>query len=97
MKNPTLRLAATLAIAFCAALTLDLWSQDTAGNGPADPVERGWQHLALAHPSDKEWNDKELAQQINRLGREGWEMFEVLNFDKDGTTRNTIYYFKKRL
>ncbi|MGI9244319.1 MAG: hypothetical protein ACR2RV_26205 [Verrucomicrobiales bacterium] len=94
MKNPTLKLAATLAIAFCIALTLDLWSQDNAGHEPA-ATQQSWQHLALAHPSDKEWNDKELAQQINRLGREGWEMFNVLNFSKDGTTKNTIYYFKK--
>jgi len=96
MKNPTLKLAVTLAIAACITLTLDLWSQDTVTPEPAG-ADSGWQHLALAHPADKEWNDKELAQQINRVGRDGWEMVSVLNFSKDGTTKNTIYYFKKRL
>jgi hypothetical protein len=85
-----------LVLATCLAFTVDLWSQDepkveTAG------ARTGWQHLALAHPSEKEWNDRELAQQINKLGREGWGLVSVLNFAKDGTTRNTIYYFKKPL
>ena len=96
MKIPTIKLMLALVLATCLALTVDLWSQDepkveTAG------AQTGWQHLALAHPSEKQWNDRELAQQINKLGREGWELVSVLNFAKDGTTRNTIYYFKKPL
>ena len=96
MRTPTMKLALPLAIAAGMALTLQLWSQDdpkVASGG----AQAGWQHLALAHPADKDWDDRELAKQINKLGREGWEMFSVLNFDKGGTTSNTIYYFKKPL
>ena len=94
MKNPTIRLVSALTLAACLALTLNLWSQDHAA---ADHTPQQWQHLALNHDAAKAWNDKELAKQINKLGREGWELVSVLNFHKEGTTDSTIYYFKKPL
>jgi len=92
MKNSTLTTVAAIAVATCLFLGLNLWSQD---DNPAAPATQKWQHLALPHDASKAWNDKELAQQINKLGREGWELLSVLNFDKEGTTDKTIYYFKK--
>lgn len=94
MKNPTLKVVAALTLAACLGLSLNLWSQD-AQKREAGRAVIAWQHLALSHPAEKAWNDKELAKQINQLGREGWEMVSVLNFSKDGTTESTIYYFKK--
>ena len=96
MKNPTLKLATTaLALAACLGLSLNLLAQDEPS---ADPVAaKQWQHLALSHNTAELGNDAELAKQINKLGREGWEMVTVLNFSKDGSTNNTMYYFKRPL
>jgi hypothetical protein len=97
MKSPTLKLTATaLAFAACLGLTLNLWAQDKPAAEPVVTTKQ-WQHLALAHDTAELGNDADLARQINKLGREGWEMVNVLNFSKDGSTNNTMYYFKKPL
>ena len=96
MKNPTLKIVVALAVAACLGLSFNLLAQDAAGDEPAKSGS-AWQHLALNHDASKAWNDRELAQQINKLGRDGWELVNVLNFSKEGTTTSTIYYFKKPL
>ncbi len=99
MKKSAVPIAAALIVTASVLVTWNLWAQDAAEPAPAADIaaEPQWQHLALAHDAEKAWNDRELAQQINKLGRDGWEMVSVLNFNKDGTTNNTIYYFKKPL
>ena len=95
MKNPTLKIAAiTIAIAACLGLSLNLWAQDAAKAEEAAAVKQ-WQHLALEHDTAEKGNERELGAQINKLGREGWELVTVLNFSKDGSTNNTMYYFKR--
>jgi len=51
-----------------------------------------WRHLALA---SKDQDDAQLAQQINKLGSDGWELVDVENFVAAGETIKTVYYFKK--
>lgn len=48
-----------------------------------------WRHLSLTH--DVESNQK-LSLQINKLGNEGWELVDVENITKDGTTEKTVFY-----
>jgi hypothetical protein len=60
------------------------------------PAATGWQHLALTY-TIRETPKAELAKNINKLGREGWEMVSVGNIIESGTTTQTIFYFKKPL
>jgi hypothetical protein len=67
---------------------------------PASEVKKEptkWQHLALQHDASKPFSTPDLARQINKLGEEGWEMVNVLNFQEEGTTTKTVYYFKRPL
>lgn len=56
-----------------------------------------WEHLGLPHDATKAFSTAKLARQINKLGEEGWELVNVLNFQKEGTTTKTVYYFKRPL
>ncbi len=99
MKCPSPKLAtAAIALAACLGLSLSLWAQDDPAEKPAvASATKQWQHLALAHNTAELGNDAQLAKQINKLGRDGWEMVTVLNFSEDGSTNNTMYYFKRPL
>ncbi len=75
-------------------------AQDEVADAPAPNEAKAamkWQHLALTHDSREFGGNAKLARQINQLGEEGWEMFNVLNFQNDGTTTKTIYHFKRPL
>jgi hypothetical protein len=74
--------------------------------GPAKQPEGSfpiakWQHLALTEKvgvtqvTGQEGSTAELSRQIVKLGAEGWELVSVANFSRDGTTRKTVYYFKR--
>jgi len=58
------------------------------------PAITGWQHLAFTYIIN-ETPKAELARNINKLGREGWEMVSVGNIIESGTTVKTVFYFKK--
>jgi hypothetical protein len=60
------------------------------------PSTTGWQHLAMTNIIG-ETPKAELARNINKLGREGWEMVSVGNIIESGTTTKTVFYFKKPL
>ena len=53
---------------------------------------QSWKHLALTSDGEEHAT---LAQQINRLGNEGWELVDVENFVSAGETTKTVYFFKK--
>ena len=59
-----------------------------------DPVSAttSWRHLAL---TSEDQSDPKLAPQINQLGSDGWELVDVENFQSQGETVKTVYYFKK--
>lgn len=95
---------ASLMIAICALgnIFLPAQAQDDVveESAPAAEVIKAtakWQHLALQHDASKPFSTPDLARKINQLGEDGWEMINVLNFQKEGTTNETVYYFKRPL
>jgi hypothetical protein len=78
-----------------ALVAMQVWAQ-----GPDDsqekPAATAWQHLALTQTLGETPAD-DLARNINKLGREGWELVSVGNITKAGTTTKTVFYFKKPL
>ena len=101
MKTKITFLASSLAV-LALAVTLNMRADDSEGDGEkrvlrGEKEDNGWQHLALQHEAEGQFSDRELAQKINKLGRDGWEMVTVLNFNEEGTTKKTVYYFKKPL
>lgn len=67
-------------------------AQDTDPGGAGG----GWEHLALQHDTGKGFSTPELSRQIVNLGSDGWELVSVENFEKNGTTISTAYFFKRR-
>jgi hypothetical protein len=53
-----------------------------------------WEHAAMTH-NQSAVGGAELSRQINQMGNEGWELVNVSNVLKDGTTEKTIFYFKR--
>ena len=83
---------------------LALWLSFSAPAPAADPPAPDskptvirWEHLAFTQDLKAGQTHNDIASEIMRLGREGWEMFSVANLTQDGTTTKTIYYFKRRL
>jgi hypothetical protein len=66
----------------------------TGGESAGQVVQ--WQHLAMAQKVGDKQSALEGGAQINKLGREGWELVDVEAFTKEGTTSQLVYYFKKR-
>ena len=54
-----------------------------------------WEHAALTHDSAIVSQDSDLSAQIVRMGNEGWELVSVTNVMKEGTTSQTVFYFKR--
>ncbi len=54
-----------------------------------------WQHLAMTQTV----GEKQAltgGPEINKLGNQGWELIDVETISWEGTTRQVVYYFKKR-
>ena len=77
------------------ALAILLFVNTSARSSQDAPPKQTWQHLALTQDDGGLGNG--LGQQINKLGREGWELVGVTPITKDGTTVKTRYYFKRPL
>ena len=82
-------------IILCSVIAMQVWARDRSGDNVKKST-RQWQHLALTNVIDQT-QQSELASDINRLGREGWELVSVGNVSESGTTAKTIFYFKKPL
>ena len=62
------------------------------------PVQ-SWQHMALTvdlatDDANRDAN-RDASRKIIQLGHDGWELVDVENVVKGGTTVKTVYYFKK--
>lgn len=79
----------------CTIIAVQVLAREQNRSETKSPA-KGWQHLALTNTIG-ETPMSELARNINKLGREGWEMVSVGNITESGTTTKTIFYFKKPL
>jgi len=83
----------TVASIAAVAVAITLAFASSASSSQQEIPRQAWQHLALTQEDDGVGNG--LGQQINKLGREGWELVGVTPLTKDGTTVKTRYYFKR--
>jgi len=65
------------------------------GTGATSPSDK-WIHLAFPSPDNDEFGNKEFANKINQLGKDGWQLVDVESSIKDGTTSKRIYFFKHK-
>jgi hypothetical protein len=84
-----------VAILICALLLISAAYVVNAQAGQAEARKQvqAWEHLALSH--DGAGLGGGLGKQIIRLGDEGWQLVTVSNIEVDGTTKRSIYYFKR--
>lgn len=81
-----------------AATAAVLWAAGGDGAAPPAPAAPAqWEHLALQQDASRVIGDADLSQRIRGLGREGWELVGVTNCAKDGTTTQSIFFFKRPL
>ena len=81
----------------CCALSFPLayaFAESTAEQAVGQGGAAAWDHLALPH--DSAGLDGNLSRQINRLGKENWQLVCVTPISEDGTTVKTVYYFKRQ-
>lgn len=99
METTETRKARMLPLGFMLLLgtlvAMQAWAQGPGGSREK-PAATAWQHLALTQTLG-ETPAEELARNINKLGREGWELVSVGNIAQAGTTTKTVFYFKKPL
>lgn len=80
-------------VAAMAAIGFFFLATTPAQDRDADVVQATrWRHLAL---SSENQDDAQIAQKINELGADGWEMFDVEGYPVAGDKLKTVYYFKK--
>jgi len=66
------------------------------GTGATSPSDK-WIHLAFPSPDNDEFGNKEFANKINQLGKDGWQLVDVESSMKDGTTSKRIYFLSARI
>ena len=93
--NKSRVLLPAILIILCTIIAVQVLAQ-SANRNEIKPQTKSWQHLALTNVIGQT-PKSELARNINKLGREGWEMVSVGNIVESGTTTKTIFYFKKPL
>ena len=94
-KDRTGMLLYGVMILLCTLIAMHVLAQDSSSE-QVKPSTKRWQHLALTNVIG-ETPPSELASNINRVGREGWELVSVGNITESGTTTKTVFYFKRPL
>lgn len=89
----TTRQLTLLIAAIAIAAAISLWAAEPATSAP--PARPAWEHLVLEREGSIVATDRELAEKINRLGGEGWEMYAVTPIQQNGTTKRLQFYFKR--
>lgn len=96
--NTMSKTLSTAAIALAIALFLSMGSHGQTPRPGADAEgPRRWQHLAMEVDAKKPLNDAGVAEQVNKLGTDGWELVAVDSVLEAGTTARRIMFFKRPL
>ncbi len=69
---------------------LNLFSQEDR----AAPTH-AWEHLAFEVGHETSLKDLELAEKINQLGNDGWQLVDVETRSQMGNTSSVLYFFKR--
>ena len=54
-----------------------------------------WEHLAVHSANANIGQDNALSQRIRQLGRQGWQLVDVVTVEKQGSTEKLIFFFKR--
>ena len=92
MKIPSIALWSMVCLSIL--LAAGLAAQNAESETTSAETTR-WQHLALSRGAREGLSDAEHSRRIVQLGNEGWELVDVESITKDGTTTQTVYYFKR--
>ncbi|MHC4401068.1 MAG: hypothetical protein ACYTG0_15435 [Planctomycetota bacterium] len=92
MKPHTIALSIVICLGVFLAAEL---SARNAESGATSGTMARWQHLALSHDTKKGVSDQDLNRRIIQLGNEGWELVDIENVTKNGTTITTVFFFKR--
>lgn len=84
-----------LAIAGLAVVLAANLPAQNSNSQPGSAAPRQWQHLALPHEGKSITGDRELAEKINQLGSDGWELVDVETMTDSGITVKTVFFFKR--
>ncbi len=95
-QNNRSRLARQLGITLFLATIAYAWAQAPSKSTPSlAHTPKAWEHLAFEHPGASIQGDPKLAREINRLGKEGWELVDVEMSQQEGTTTGKTFFFKR--
>jgi len=76
-------------------LAASLSAQITTDRDAPATHQQSWQHLALQHDGATVTGDPQLARQIDKLGRDGWQLVDVETLTRDGSTQQAVFFFKR--
>jgi len=82
-----------LIVATAVAAGMTLWAADS--DATAKHATPPCEHRVLEREGNLVSSDRDLAGKINRLGRDGWEMYAVTPIQQEGTTKRLQFYFKR--
>lgn len=98
MKTPQTLFAGAVSV-LCVILWFNVQADPEVPAGSesreASPQRIQWEHLALPRDASKPFAEPDFSRKINQIGDQGWELVNVLNFAREGTTTRTVYYFKR--
>lgn len=87
-------IAASVVLCLSFVVLAGLSAQNAEPSAPADGPAR-WEHMAYATSAQGGISTPEISRQIIKLGNDGWELVDVEGIIENGSTKTTVYYFKR--
>jgi hypothetical protein len=92
MKKHALAVSVVVCLGFVLLAGLPAFNAE-----PTAPVTGAtrWEHLAYSVSAQGGVSTPEISRRIMQLGNDGWELVDVENIIENGSTKTTVYYFKR--